>query len=412
MSQHNANAISAQLAPREMKGTTEAPSFRILQVVTRLGVGGAENGMLNIMAGLKDQGIEQQICTMRGIEPGLTWRDRVNTEVVVAAEAASRFKVDVARLVSIFRRIRPDIVHSRNWGCLESVLAARIADIPVAVHSEHGYELDMLEGMPMRRRLFRAMAFRMAHAVFTVTNELRDFHAKQAFCPPDRIGVIYNGVDVEKFKPIPEVRVAVRNELRIPSSTIVFGTVGRLVPIKDQQLLLTSVSELARRGLDVAALIVGDGPLLDELRSSANQNSALKSRIHFTGARSDTPNLLNAMDVFVLPSIMEGMSNTLLEALATGLPVVATAVGGNPEVLGGEQCGFTFSPRDAKGLVHVLTDLAENSELCKLMGHNSRHRAVTVFGLEKMISSYRNLYWGLAEKHNVLRRKEVLLVRN
>ncbi|HWR17307.1 MAG TPA: glycosyltransferase [Terriglobales bacterium] len=390
----------------------KAPAFKILQVVTRLGVGGAEHGMLNIMAGLQNDGIEQQICTMRGVEPGLMWTDRVKAEVLVAAESASRLRLDVARLVRIFREVRPAIVHSRNWGCLEAVVAARIAGVPVAIHSEHGYELDMLEGMPMRRRLFRAAAFRMAQAVFAVTKDLRDFHAKQAFCPAKRIGVIYNGVNVDKFKPMPDARRDARQELGISSTTCVFGTIGRLVPIKDQQTLLISVANLAGQGMDVAAMIVGDGPLQQELRAIAERHPALQGRAHFTGARTDTPRLLNAMDAFVLPSISEGMSNTLLEALATGLPLVATKVGGNPEVLGNDKCGSVFAPRDIGALSQILAELAGNAERRGVMGGNSRRRAVSTFSLEKMVSSYRDLYWGLAKKHNVLRHSEVSRVRN
>ena len=136
------------------------------------------------------------------------------------------------------RRVRPAIVHSRNWGGIEAVVAARLAGVAVAIHSEHGYELAMASGLPLQRRLLRHVVYRTASAVAVVTNDLRDYHAGQAWWKPDSIKVLYNGVDGQEFRPQPQVRDAVRRQLGIPVDALVIGSVGRMVPLKDFTTLL------------------------------------------------------------------------------------------------------------------------------------------------------------------------------
>jgi sugar transferase (PEP-CTERM/EpsH1 system associated) len=309
------------------------------------------------------------------------------------------------------RQYRPHIVHTRNWGAIEAVVAAKLAGVPVVIHSEHGYEVDMFAGLPLRRRLFRRLAYSMADAFFAVTRELRDFHARQAWISPERMGVLYNGVDTQRFAPRSEWRAAARKELGFGTDSFVVGTVGRLVPIKDQQTLLQAAALLATRGVNVRVLLVGSGPERERLQSLAT--GALAGRVCLVGDSGKVAELLNAMDVFVLPSLKEGMSNTLLEAMASGLPVLATDVGGNPEIVENNVNGCLFSPGDATWLANKLQSLAQSPAFVHQLGTAARNRAIDSFNLSLMLESYRSLYLQLAARRQVgATRTETAHVRN
>jgi len=323
-------------------------------------------------------------------------------KVSVAGRSNSGFQFLMFGLARIMRELRPHIVHSRNWGAIEAIPAARLARVPVAIHSEHGYELDMLAGLPGRRRIFRRAAYAAADFVFTVTEELRNYHARQAWLPAERIGVLRNGVDTVRFAPRPGEREEIRRRLCLAEKCIVVGTVGRMVSIKDHASLLQAAEILIGRGINIQLLLVGSGPELSRHREFVDASPRLSGRVTFVGSATDVPALLNAMDVFVLPSLREGMSNTLLEAMASGLPVVATRVGGNPELVEDERSGWLFRPGDVADLVARLERLALDSALCQVLGQAARRRAIQHFSLEEMIAAYRDMYLDLAGKRGIL----------
>ncbi len=299
------------------------------------------------------------------------------------------------------RAYRPHIVHSRNWGAIEAVPAARLARVPVVIHSEHGYELEMIDGLSRRQQIFRRLAYAMADAVFTVSQDLRDYHARQAGIPASRIRVIYNGVDTGKFAPRREMRLQARNQLGLPEGSFVVGAVGRLVPIKDHTTLLKAVEVLAHRGIEVRVLLVGAGPELGRLERYVANSAVLAQRVLFCGSSDSVADLLNAMDVFVLSSVSEGMSNTLLEAMASGLPAVATRAGGNPELIEEGCSGWLFRPGDDADLAGRLEQLASHAELRQELGRRARKRAMEHFSIERMIQEYQNLYRELATRRGV-----------
>ena len=386
----------SEAAPRP-----RASALRVMHVVNYLNYGGMEFGILKLIAGLGSAQFEHRFCTTRRFDPGFVRAYSLEDKLDVAAGSGSGLQFPLFRLRRIFRRYRPHIVHTRNWGALEAVPAARLAGVPVVIHSEHGYEVDTLAGLPLRQRLFRKMAYGMTDAVCAVTRELRDFHARQGWIAPDRIRVIYNGVDTERFTPNPSVRERVRGELGISPDTLLIGSVGRLVPIKDYATLLRAAEELRSQSIDLHVLLVGSGPELLPLQQQVAATDSLHGRVHFAGASDRVPELLQAMDAFVLPSKGEGMSNTLLEAMASALPVLATDVGGNPEVMGELEAGFLFRPGDVGRLAQLLSVLARNPQSRQTLGSTARHRVLTQFSLKAMISQYRDLYCGAAQRRGV-----------
>jgi len=370
----------------------EGDRLRVLHVITYLGQGGTEHVLLNLIAGFGNQMFEHQICATRGYDHEFARAQQLESTVHSAGRPGTTLQFPLFRLARIMRNFRPHIVHTRNWGGLEAVVAARLARVPVVIHSEHGYEMESLSGLPLRRRLFRRAAYAMADHVFTVSKELRDYHAGQAWWAPERIRVLYNGVDVNRFAPRPEVRERIRNDFGWSAKTFVIGTVGRVVRIKDQGSLLRAVEKLIGSGIEAQVLLVGGGPEEEILRRYANTSSQLAGRAHFVGASGRVDELLNAMDVFVLPSLKEGMSNTLLEAMASNLPVIATRVGGNPEIVENEHSGWLFAPKNIHELAGRLGQIANDHATMRALGCAARQRVTTKFSLDLMIEAYRDLY--------------------
>ncbi len=376
-------------------------ALRIMHVVSDLRRGGMEFGILKLMAGLGSENFEHRFCTTRKFDSDFVRAHGLEGKLDVAAGNGKGLQFPLFRLKKIFQHYRPHIVHTRNWGALEAVPAARLAGVPVVIHSEHGYEVDNLRGLPMRQRLFRKMAYSMTDVVFTVTRELRDYHARQSWTDPERVRVVYNGVDADRFAPNAQTRARVRRELGIAQTTCLIGSVGRMVPIKDYGTFLCAADQLRTRGADLSVLLVGSGSELDSLKRRASAIESLRGRVHFPGASDHVPDVLNAMDVFVLPSLGEGMSNTILEAMACGLPVVVSDVGGNPEVVGGQNSGLLFKPGDAVALAQALAGLVDQPELRQTLGLSARERAVTKFSLKSMMERYKELYLNAAKQRGV-----------
>jgi len=398
--QISCNKDSAELTPSRSAKVDEK-RLRILHVINSLGVGGTERGILKLMAGLDPARFEQGICAIRGADPEVISSFQLEGKVLQVGIENSSSQFLVFRLTHLLRSYRPHIVHSRNWGAIEAIPAGRLARVPVVIHSEHGYELEMLAGLPLRQRLVRGAVYRMCDTVFTVSNNLREYHGRQGWVSEKRIQVVPNGVDTNLFAPSFEVRKQVRERLGYSPGSIVIGTVGRVVAIKNQIIILKAAEQLLARGLDVRVLLVGTGHELDNLRKYAEGTDQLCRRVTFAGRSLDVAEMFQAMDIFVLPSIYEGMSNTILEAMASGLPCLATDVGGNPELITNGGWGYLFDPRDVTGLIEALTALIQLPELRKQFGLAARKRALTQFSLERMMERYTRLYTANLERRGV-----------
>jgi len=400
-STENSAAISP--AARETVASAGAAPLRVLHVIDRLDMGGTEYVILKVMAGLGGGEFEHRVCVARGYNESLPHLQKMHDQIVVAGRNETKFQLLIFRLAAIMREFRPHIVHSRNWGAIEAIPAARLAGVPVAIHSEHGYIPDMAAGLPMRQRIIRRGAYAMADAVFCVTEELRNFHARQVWLAPERIQVLHNGVDTQRYSPQPELRGAVRERLQISPGSLVLGIVSRLVPIKDHATLFRAAERLVAHKIDVRVVVAGTGPERERLDSLVNASPALAGRVSFVGASENVPEILNVLDIFVLPSLMEGMSNTILEAMSCGLTVAATRVGGNLELVQEGRTGVLFAPGDDAQLAAQIELLATNEELRRDYGAAGRRRVLEDFSLDKMLAAYRHLYRDLAARKGALK---------
>jgi len=377
------------------------PTLRVLHVLPFFAYGGTELVVRRLIANLDAPDFEHRVCAMRGYDPQLVRSAQLEDRFVQAGNSAEQLQFPLRRLVGIMRQLQPHIVHTRNWGALEAAFAARLAGVPCVVHSEHGYDLDMLDGLPFRRRVIRRGLYAFVHRLFTVSQELRTFHAKQAWLAVDRLQVVYNGVDTESYFADAAARVQTRKQLDVPEKSLLIGSVGRLVAIKNYPLTLRAVATLVDNGYDVHLAIAGAGPEEENIRNVAAGLPQLQGRLHLCGFTHQTSSFLNGLDIFVQSSEAEGMSNTVLEAMACGLPLVVTGVGGNPEMVAHGENGFLFASGDGRALALHIESLINNQELRVELGRKSRLRAVQLFSLDRTMTEYRNLYQNLAVERGI-----------
>jgi sugar transferase (PEP-CTERM/EpsH1 system associated) len=374
----------------------------ILHVIHHLVTGGMENGLVSLINNLPSSSYRHAIVC---IEDHSDFRHRLtrpDTEVLEMKRSQIGTWRMRYRLFRTFRRLKPAIVHSRNKSGLDALLPARLAGVPHCVHGEHGWDVHDLDGLSVKEQVLRRLHAPLVERYVTVSRSLRDYLVERVGIRPERITTICNGVDTGKFMPAPRKPADVLPAQLAGEGLVIIGTVGRLQPVKDQRLLLRAFGELVRESPTLAAtarlLIVGNGPLRDALTQLA-QSLGIAHLTAFTGDRTDVAQLLQCMDVFVLPSLAEGISNTLLEAMATGLPVVATRVGGNVELVRDGENGALFESGDVASLTRLLAGYVTDGGMRRRHGERSRRLALDSFSLEAMIEAYRGAYETLIHGH-------------
>lgn len=375
-------------ASPQRKHRGQGGRIRVLHLVYKFSTGGAEIGIQKIVRGLDPRRFEHVICS---IASGYRTDLDLPARIVSLERPPERTGFLVPALAQLFRRERPDIVHSRNWGTIEGVLAARLAGVPAAVHAEHGRNLSELAGEPLRRRLFRRLSYSLADAVMTVSDEMRQHYSRTTGFPAEKIEVVLDGVDTARFARDEGARGRVRAELGAADSTLVVGTVARLDAVKDLGTLLRGVELAMERGVDCRVVIVGDGPERAELERRAAASVQLADKVRFTGTQDDVRPWLAAMDTFVLSSLFEGISVALLEAMLMGAVPVVTAVGGNTEVVEHGVNGLVFRPQaptELAGKLECLTSVQLRASLAA----SAKSKIQAQYSLGRTLERYEKVY--------------------
>lgn len=356
--------------------------IHVEHVLLSLRPGGLENGVVNVVNGLDPSAFRSSICCL---QHSGEFASRIHHREVTIYEMGLRSGNDIRlpfRLANHFRHTRPDIVHTRNAEAFfYGFIGAKLAGVPVIVHSEHGRTLpDKRHRMMIQRWLTN-----WTDAVFAVSMQLKDDLVMHLRLPSDEIEVLYNGVNLDRFAS--RQRAGARKMLGFNERTFLVGSVGRLVPVKNYDLLVRAVAGLREAEL----ILIGDGPERSSLEMVARA-FGVGDRIHLLGHRDDIEDLLPGLDVFVLPSFSEGMSNTLLEAMAAGVPAVASNVGGNRELIRNAIDGFLFESGDLNSLRRHLERLCNDLELRLQMGRSAAAHTRDCFSLNAMIDRYERLY--------------------
>ena len=366
--------------------------IRVLHVLLSLEPGGLENGVVNVINRLDRDRFVSSVCCLKHAGE---FARRIEDPRVAIHELHWRGGNDprlALRLARLLRRTRPDIVHTRNAEpFFYGFAGAKLARAKALVHSEHGRKFD---DRPARFAVQRWMS-RHTDAIFAVSGQLKTDLVRHIGMPEASVEVLHNGVDLSRFNvaaradaPSP-AREALRRDWGVPAGALVVGSVGRLVAVKNYALLLRAV---ASSGLDdVHLVLAGEGPERAALTALA-ASLGIASRLHLLGHSNDVDRVLGAFDVFVLPSFSEGMSNTLLEAMAAGVPPVASDVGGNGEIVRDGVDGRLFPSDDEAALRACLAALCRDEAARARLATAARERVLSTFDIRQMIERYEQLY--------------------
>ncbi|MFQ5785392.1 MAG: TIGR03088 family PEP-CTERM/XrtA system glycosyltransferase [Alphaproteobacteria bacterium] len=386
-----------QKPPDERKPARDAaaPAPLVAHVIHRLDFGGMENGLVNLINRTPARRYRHAVVCLTGYTE---FRQRITRAEVPVVALGKRHGKDVAiyaKLWRLLRRLRPAIVHTRNLPAVDMAIPAALAGVRCRVHGEHGRDVTELAGGEHRYRRLRRALSPFVDRYIPLSRELEDWLVASIGVPPAKITRIYNGVDGARFHPAQGDREPLPADGFAPPGTVVIGAVGRMETVKDQPMLARAFVELldrlpAARGR-LRLVMIGDGTLRAEAMAILDAAGAA-DLAWLPGSRNDAPALYRGFDVFALPSRTEGISNTILEAMASGLPVVATRVGGNPELVDEGVTGALAPPGDPAAFAGALRAYVADPALRRAHGRAARARIEREFDLDAMVARYLAVY--------------------
>jgi glycosyltransferase involved in cell wall biosynthesis len=316
----------------------------------------------------------------------LLHQDGMRVSVVPCQGIVPNFRTAPA-LRDHFRRLAPQLVHVHSGVWPKTALAARAAGVPHVLHTAHN---GFPHGEPWFYRALYWWGARHSDLVVAVSPSLRDFLVNCARIPEQRIITVVNGVDDARFAPGPRSGV-LRRRFGIPDDTLLIGCVARFRPVKNHALLIDAVARVRATLPNVRLVLVGDGPLRTEMEEQA-QRLGLADAVIFAGTVMDPTPVYRDLDAFALTSVSEGTSISILEALASGTPVIATAVGNNPMLLAHGACGELVPSGNVDALASALHRVLTDPDYRASMAKAAREHVLEVFSLSAMIDAYERLY--------------------
>jgi glycosyltransferase involved in cell wall biosynthesis len=381
---------SSQNGPRLVPVARDAPAGRrVMHVVLSLDPGGTERLVIDIVKGLAPA-VESIVCCLD--RPG-AWAPeltRIGVPVLTLRRQPGFHPGLGRRIARLAASHGVSVLHCHQYtpfvyGQLGAVLAPSLR----VVFTEHGRLSDA--GPSFKRRVLNPVLGRLPDAIFAVSQDLRSYMVGEGL-PASHVKVIHNGIDAGP-PPSAAARLEARRALGLPSDACVIGTAGRLDPVKDLATVIDAFAALRRRHPDMRLVIIGDGPERSRLEAHAAARD-LAAAIVFTGYRRDARALMPALDVYVNSSVQEGVSLTILEAMAAAIPVVATRVGGTPEVVLDDETGVLVPPRSPGRLCAAVERLMAAPERRRLLGDAARFRVKRSFSTRAMIAAYASAYFG------------------
>lgn len=369
----------------------------VMHVLYRFDVGGLENGVVNLINRLPADRFRHAVVALAECVPDYCLRvERDDVEFISLHKPPGHGIKLYPKLYRLFRAARPAIVHTRNLAALEAAVPAWLAGVRGRVHGEHGWDRSDPDGRSPKYRLLRRAYSPFVQRYVALSGQLERYLVDGVGVEQDRVERICNGVDSLRFQPA-AARAMLTGCPFGGADEVVIGTVGRLQAVKDQLTLVRAFA--IARGCAPASkrlrlLIAGDGPLRAEVEAEIRA-SGCGEAIWLAGERADVPDVMRALDLFVLPSRAEGISNTILEAMASGLPVVATDVGGNGELVVAGETGALVSAGDPQGMAEAMLRYTSDAALRQSAGIAARRRIERQFSLDNMVERYARLYEAL-----------------
>lgn len=364
------------------------PPIKILHIISRLPLGGVENLLLNTVKNYDKKRFMPCVCSLS--DKGVVGAEieRLGIDVISLNKLSHSFDWSiVGDIQGIIRErdvrvVRSDQYHANLYGRL----AAWKAGVPCIVAAVHNvYTRDK----KLHRRAVNRLFSRFTDSVVAVSEAVKRDVIKYDRVPEHKVKVIYNGIELDAFSF--KDRVRARALLGIGADAPVVGNVGRLVEQKGQRYLIEAVSMLRRDFPDIVLLMVGDGPEKEGLKAQA-RSLGIEKNVMFALARTDVPDMLSAMDVFAFPSLWEGLGNALIEAMASGLPVVASDIMPIREIMGPVDCGAVVRPKDARSIASSIGGLLRDRPRAQRLGSAGRQRVEAQFSIKRNVTEYERLF--------------------
>lgn len=368
----------------------------IAHVIYQLGVGGLENGLVNLINKIPPEKYRHAIICLTDSTEFKSRLNRNDVEIFHLNKQPGQDWMSFIRLCQLFRKIKPSLVHTRNLGTIEYQIPAIFAGVKNRVHGEHGWDIFDPNGENKKYQWVRRVLKIIIHRFIPLSKQLEKYLLEKIHVPGDKITRICNGVDISIFYP------ASKDKKQLPDCSFTFadhqiyiGTIGRMHGVKDQLTLVRAFIRILHDSPNlkskVRLMVIGDGPLkaqAEQLLAEAN----LDEVSWLPGERSDIAEIMRHLDIFVLPSTAEGISNTVLEAMATGLPVIATDVGGNPELVQDGVTGY-LTPKSEPELMAIrIMDYVNDKNKMREHGEKAHQSILTHFSMDKMVNNYLSVY--------------------
>ena len=360
----------------------------ILHVISKLPVGGVENQISIILRKYDISKLSPLVCSLS--DKGEIGREIENAgiEVIPLNKLGHRFDWTIVKdIYNLIKTRNVKIVRTHQYHAnLYGRLAAWLAKVPCIVASVHNvYTRDR----KLHRRIINKFLSGFTDKVVAVSETVKRDILKYDGLTDDKVTVIYNGIDAQSF--FDTNRNSMRANIGIPSEAPVIGTVGRLTVQKGQKYVLDAVAMLRQKFPQIVLLIVGDGPMRDELQNRIKALGIDKNAI-LLGIRRDIPQLLSAMDIFVLPSLWEGLGTALIEAMAAGKAVIATDIAPFREIINSEKVGILVPVEDSKAIASSIDLLLNNKALAQTFGRDAKERALSHFNMDITVNRYVSLF--------------------
>ena len=367
----------------------------VVHLVHQLDVGGIENGLMNLIRHMPPERYRHTIICLKDYSQFHAHIRQRGVEIISLNKREGKDFGHYMRMYKTLRALQPDLIHTRNLCGFQGQLVAALAGIKLRVHGEHGRDMADLHGTRLKYQLLRRLLRPLIGHFIAVSADLEHWLIDSVGAEPDRVSQISNGVDSVQFHPRLGPPAAVGPVGFMQDNAFVVGSVGRMDDVKSYPTLVDAFLRLiasphpAHQRLRL--LIVGAGPARAECLAMLTRAGA-SHRAWLPGERNDIAQLLRVMDLFVLPSLAEGSSNTILEAMATGLPVVATAVGGNTELVHPGFTGILVPPRSPDLMAAAIADYCRIPEMGARHGMRARSQVIARHSLPAMARGYLAVY--------------------
>jgi sugar transferase (PEP-CTERM/EpsH1 system associated) len=367
----------------------------VLHVLHRFDTGGLENGVVNLINHMPRSAYRHMVVALTEVTDFRHRLDDPTVECIALHKPPGQGARLYPRLWQLLRAYRPAIVHTRNLAALEMQPVAWAARVPARIHGEHGRDMADLDGSSPRYQRLRRLYSPFVQRYVALSQDLQRYLVDRVGLAPQRIEQIYNGVDAQRFSPAAEGPVPIPGAPFAAPAHWLVGTVGRMQTVKHQTLLarafLLALQQQPALRQRLRLVLVGDGPLRAQAQSVLAEGG-VADLAWLPGERADVPAVMRGLNAFVLPSLAEGVSNTILEAMACGLPVIATDVGGNAELVQHGQAGLVIPPDDVPAMAQALCRLAIQPLEAQRMGAAGRAAIEQRFSLQAMVAAYQRLY--------------------